>query len=54
MKVGEAVLVISADVPRGRWSLGRIVEVVEGDDEFVRVVKIQADGSVVIRSITKI
>ena len=54
VKVGEVVLVISADVPCGRWSLGRVVEVVEGDDGFVRVVKAQVGGSVVIRSITKI
>ena len=54
VKVGEVVLVISADVPRGQWSLGRAVKVVEGDDEFVQVVEVQFGGSVVTRSITKI
>ena len=54
VKVGEVVLVISADVPCGQWYLGRVVEVVEGDDGFVRVVKVQVGGSVVTRSITKI
>ena len=49
MKVGEV-----ADVPRGQWSLGRAVKVVEGDNEFVQVVQVQFGGSVVTRSITKI
>ena len=31
-----------------------MVEIVEGDDGFVRVLKVQVGGSVVIRSITKI
>ena len=43
-----------ADVPRGQWSLGRAVKVVEGDNEFVQVVQVQFGGSVVTRSITKI
>ena len=49
VKVGEV-----ADVPRGQWSLGRAVKVVEGDNEFVQVVQVQFGGSVVTRSITKI
>ena len=32
MKVGEVILVISADVLHGQWLLGRVVEVVKGDD----------------------
>ena len=52
LKVGEVVLVIS--VPRGQWSLGHAIEVFEGDDGFLRVVKVQIGGSVVTCSITKI
>ena len=51
VKVGEIVLVISADVPRGQWPLGRVVEVVEGEDG---IVKVQVTGSVVTRTIKKI
>ena len=32
VKVGEVILVISADVLHGQWLLGRGVEVVKGDD----------------------
>ena len=42
---------LSADVPRGQWLLGRVVEVIEGEDGFV---KVQVTGSVVTRTITKI
>ena len=54
VKVGEVILVISANVPCGQWSLGHAVEVVDGDNGFVQVVKVQVGGSVVTHSITKI
>ena len=54
VKVGKIVLLTKADVPRRQWSLGYVLEVVEGDDGFVRVVKVQVGGSVVTSSVTKI
>ena len=36
LKVGEVVLVIQPDTPRGRWPLGRIVEVHSGRDGRTR------------------
>ena len=54
VKVSKVVLVISAENPCGQWSSGCVIEVVEGDEGFVRVVKVQVGGSVVICSITKI
>ena len=54
MKVSEVVLVISADVPHGQWSFGRVVDLVEGDDGSIEVVNVQVGGSVATRSITKI
>ena len=41
-------------VPCGQWSLGHVVEVIEADDGFVQVVKVQVWGSVLTFSITKI
>ena len=35
MKVDEVVLVISAGVSHGQWSLGCVIEVVEREDGFV-------------------
>ena len=54
VKVGEFVLVISADVSRGQQYLGRIVEVVKKDRKFVRVVKFQVGGIIGTHSITEI
>ena len=49
VKVGKVILVISVDVPH-RCA----VEVVEGNDGFARVVKIQVCGIVVTHLIMKI
>ena len=54
VKVGEVVLVISADVPRGDWLLGHVVEVVEGDDGFCLSGESSNGDSVVISLIMKI
>ena len=54
VKVGEVVLVISADVPCGDWLLGLVVEVVEGDDGFCLSGESSNGDSVVISLIMKI
>ena len=54
VKVGKVILVISVDVPHRQWFLGCAVEVVEGNDGFARVVKIQVCGIVVTHLIMKI
>ena len=41
LKVGDAVLVISPNTPRGHWPLGRVIEVYPGQDGHVRVAKVQ-------------
>jgi hypothetical protein len=37
LKVGDVVLAISADKPRGHWPLGRVKEVFPGKDGHIRV-----------------
>ena len=54
IQVGEVVLVISPDTPRGNWPLGRVLEVYPGDDGRVRVVKVQVGQGTLVRSITKL
>ena len=54
VKVGDLVLVIDPDVPRGQWSMGRIEEAYEGTDGHVRSVKLRKNGATYIRPITKI
>ena len=37
-QVGDLVLVVDKDLPRGKWHLGRIVRVIHGKDGLVRTV----------------
>ena len=54
LKAGDVVLAISADQPRGHWSLGRVSEVFPGKDGHVRVAKVQIGRDSIIRPITKL
>ena len=40
-EVGDLVIIQQKDVPRSYWPLGRIIEVYEGSNEVVRVVKLK-------------
>ena len=52
--MGEVVLVVSPDTPRGQWPLGREIEVHPGEDGRVRVAKIQVARNVINRSVSKL
>ena len=52
--VGDVVIVVCEGAPRGRWPLGRIVDVRKGRDGHIRVVKVQSEGTILTRPITKL
>ena len=52
LKVGDVVLVIQPDAPRGRWPLGRIVEVYPGRDGHTRVDKVVCGVKTVLFSLS--
>ena len=54
LKVGDVVLVIQPDTPRGRWPLGRIAEVYPGRDGHTRVAKVACGVKTVVRPINKL
>ena len=54
LKVGDVVLVIQPDALRGRWPLGRIVEVYPGRDGHTRVAKVACGVKTVVRPIHKL
>ena len=54
LKVGDVVLVIQPDTPRGRWPLGRIAEVYPGHDGHTRVAKVACGVKTVVRRINKL
>ena len=51
MKVGDVVLVLSQDLPRGRWPLGHVERVYLAPNHHVRVVDVCIRGQVYHRSI---
>ena len=54
LDVGEVILAISPDTPRGKCPLGRIVEVMKSSDGQVRVVKVKVCVNVYTRPIPKL
>ena len=52
LKVGDVVLVVSADLPRGKWPLGRVTETFPGKDGRVRVVNVRVGKTMLRRSVS--
>ena len=44
-QVGDLVLVVDQDLPRGKWHLARIVRVIQGKDGLVRTVEVKTGSS---------
>ena len=51
---GDLVLVMTDNLPRGRWPLARVAHVVRGDDGRVRSAKIKTKAGVYVRPVTKL
>ena len=54
LKVGDVIIVMSPDTPRGKWPLERVVKVFPGKDSRVRVVDVQVGKTVLWRPIVKL
>ena len=54
LKVGDVVLVVDQNAPRGQWPLGRVEEVFPGQDGRVRVVQVSTRGHKFTRPITRL
>ena len=54
LKIGDVVLVLSPDNARGKWPLGRIVEVFPGKDSLVRVARVKIGEQSYLRPISKL
>ena len=51
---GDLVLLISDNLPRGRWPLARVTRIVRGDDGRVRSAEVKTKAGVYIRTVTKL
>ena len=54
LKSGDVVLVLDQDILRGRWPLGRILEMYPGRDGHARVTKVQCGCKTLVRSMYKL
>ena len=54
VKVGDVVLVLEENTPRGVWPMGLVVEVTHGSDGLVRAAKIRTKSTTLTRPITKL
>ena len=53
MKKGDVVLIVENIVPRGKWNLGRVVEVFPGKDGIARNVLLKTKNGELKRSVQK-
>ena len=54
LRIGNVVLIVSTDTPRGQWPLGRITNTHPGSDGHVRVVDVLVGDKEMRRPITKV
>ncbi len=54
LKVGDVVIVVSPDTPRGSWPLGRVTQTFPGEDGNVRVVEVKVKGKLLRRPVAKL
>lgn len=52
--IGDVVLVLDQNLPRNKWSLGRIIDVHPDDKGLVRKVRLRTKSSEMLRPITKL
>jgi len=54
LEVGDLVLILSTDTPRGKWPLGSIIQVFPGPDGHVRTADVMVKGLILRRAIVKL
>ena len=54
LKIGDLVLIADENVHRGKWPLGRVVDVFRGKDGYVRSAKVRTSLTVLTRPVTKL
>ena len=54
VSIGDIVLVIDKDSPRGKWNMGKIEDVYPGSDSLIRSVKVRTVDGLYNRPVTKL
>lgn len=53
-QIGDVVIIHDANLPAGKWSLGRVIELHPGKDGRVRVVSVKTKNAIIQRPIVKL
>ena len=54
LKEGDMVLIVDNTMPRSKWLLGRVVEILPGRDGYVRAAQVKTKNSTLCRPISKL
>ncbi|KFD53961.1 hypothetical protein M514_05228 [Trichuris suis] len=54
VKVGDVVVIVAPQQPRGHWPLGRITHIVEGTDGRVRIATVKTKNRSYVRPVTRL
>ena len=54
LEVGDLVLLKEENIPRNKWPLGRIIEMIASKDNIARVVKIKTKDGEYVRPMVKV
>ena len=54
LAMGDLVLIADENVPRGKWPLGRVIDVFHGNDGYVRSARVQTSSTILTRPVTKL
>ena len=53
-KIGDVVVLMESNLPRGKWPLGRMIDIFPGKDGIVRVVKVKKKDGLYVRPVAKL
>ena len=54
VKIGDIVLIVDNNSPRGKWPVGRIIDLFPGNDGVVCSVRVKTSSSVYTRPVVKL
>ena len=54
LKIGDIVLVIQDNTPRGKWPLGRVIEVISSEDGLIRSANVKIGDKMYRRPVAKL
>ena len=54
LEIGDLVLIADENIHRGKWPLGKVVDVFRGKDGYVRSTKVKTGLTVLTRPVTKL